>query len=66
MTHSAVGLVTNSFEPTRLLQVSQADQPVVEEVEVAPLLVVKVHRLLESSMSAFVSPTLTVKPMTSC
>jgi hypothetical protein len=57
-----VGLVTNNFEPTKLLQVSHAERPVVDEVEVTPLLVVKVQRLLGSSISASVSPTLTVKP----
>jgi hypothetical protein len=56
-----VGLVTNNFEPTRLLQVSQAERPVVEEYEIAPVLVVKVHLALVAN----VSPTLTVRPMPS-
>ena len=40
-TYPKVGLVTNNFEPTRLLQVSHADNPVVELYEMAPVLLVK-------------------------
>ena len=62
--HPRIGLVKNNFEPTRLLQVSHAERPVVEEVEVAPVLVVQMQRLLGSNTSASVSPTLTMRPMT--
>jgi hypothetical protein len=42
--------------------VSHAERPLVEEVKVAPVLVVQVQRLLGSSLSASVSPTLTIRP----
>ena len=57
MTIVYVGLVRNNFDPTRLSQVIQAERPVVEDVEVTPVLVVKVQVVLEAS----VSPTLTVR-----
>ena len=59
MTIVYVGLVRNNFDPTRLSQVSHAESPVVEDVEVVPVLVVKVQGVLEAS----VSPTLTLRPM---
>ena len=58
-TYVHIGLVTNRLEPTRLSHVSHAERPVVEEVEIAPVLVVQMQRLLVAS----VSPTLTVRPM---
>jgi hypothetical protein len=50
----------NNFEPTRLLQVSHAERPVMEAVEVNPVLVVQMQFVLEAS----VSPTLTLRPLT--
>jgi hypothetical protein len=58
-TYVYVGLVRNNFDPTRLSQVIQAERPVVEDVDLVPVLLVKVQAVLEAS----VSPTLTVRPM---
>jgi hypothetical protein len=63
MTKPNVGFVTNKFEPTMLLQVTQAERPVIEDVEIVPLLVVNVQRLLVLSLSTSVSPTLTIRPI---
>ncbi len=39
MTNLKLGFVMNNLEPTRLLQVSHAESPVSDEVEILPLLV---------------------------
>jgi hypothetical protein len=51
--------VTNNFEPKRESQVSQAERPVVDEVDFVPVLLVN----LQSVLVASVSPTLTLRPM---
>ena len=59
LTYPKEGLVTNNFDPTRLSQVSQAESPVVEEVDVVPVLLLNLQGVLVKS--AF--PTLTVSPI---
>jgi hypothetical protein len=59
VTYLNEGFVTNIFEPTRLSQVSHAERPVVEKVEIVPVLVMN----LQGELVESVSPTLTMRPM---